>query len=388
MSTTPTVAQLVDAATAVAPVLDAEAEAAETARRVSDTAIDTMTGAGLWRILTPRTYGGHELGLRAQVETLLVTSAADGAAGWVQMVINAHAWIVGSFPPAGADEVFATGPDTRIPGTLASQGRAARSGGGWTLEGRWQFASGVDHGDWLLMGATTDEPERSVHVLVPKADLTVDDTWHTLGLRGTGSKDLVAESVLVPDHRVMATKVLFNGDSEHGERHATHFNRLPVIVCLSVQLAASVVGMARRLCDEFIDRNRTQTEVYLGSRRAERAGTQMRLAESAAELDAALALVRSAADRCDEVAATGVRLTTEERATLKWHVTYATELARRSGARLYAAAGAHAIYDTSRLQQRHRDLETACHHAIADVDSTAELYGRVRLGLSPGSPLV
>ena len=115
---------------------------------------------------------------------------------------------------------------------------------------------------------------------------------------------------------------------------------------------------------------------------------QMRIAESATELRLARSLVERAADRCDEVAATGERLTLEERAELKWHASYVGELSRRATERIFASAGAHAIYDDSELQARFRDINTACHHAVADFDGNAQMYGRVLLGLDPGTPLV
>ncbi len=385
---TPSTAALVDAARSISDRLAAEETTSDQARSLSSRSVEAMTQAGLWRILTPRTFGGWEAGLRAQAETLFVTSAADSAAGWVQMVINAHAWVAANFDPDCQDEVFAGGPDTRIPGTLASQGRATKVDGGWELNGRWQFASGVDHGEWLLLGASTDAPERAVHSMVPKNDLVVDDTWFTLGLHGTGSKDLVCDGVFVPEHRVMPTKILFDGDSPHGDRHPTHFNRLPVTTCLSIQLAAAVVGIADGGLSLFIERTSAQREIYLGTKRADRPGTQMRVAESLAELDAARLVVLAAADRCDEVARTGVQLTLEERAQNKWRAAYAVELCRRAVDRTFAAAGAHSIYDDSSIQKRARDVMTASHHAIADFDSSAEMFGRVSLGMSPGTPLL
>lgn len=351
-----------------------------------------MAEAGLWRILTPRTYGGDEAGLRAQIDTVMVVAAADPAAGWVQMVSNAHVWMVGNFPVECQEEVFAAGPDCRIPGTLAAQGRATRVEGGWRLDGRWQFASGVDHGDWLLIGAIADElpdsPSRALHVVVPKSDLVVDDTWYTLGLRGTGSKDLVAEGVFVPEHRSLPTRLLFDGLSAHGEGHATHINRLPVLVCLGVQFAGAITGIAEGALQLHVERTRTRREVYTGARKAEDVGAQMRVAESATELRLARTLTTTAADRCDEVAVTGDRLTVEERAELKWHAAYVAELCRRATERIFASAGAHAIYDDSLLQARFRDVNTACHHAVADFDGNARMFGRVLLGLDPGTPLV
>lgn len=382
----------VDAAKAIADVLRSNASESERLRHVAPESVREMEGAGLWRLLTPASHGGDEAGLRTQVDTLFIVAAADSAAGWVQMVSNAHTWMVGNFPDQCQAEVFAEGPDIRVPGTLASQGKATRTTGGWRLDGRWQFASGVDHGDWLLLGAVADELPGSatklLHVMVPKADVVVDDTWYTLGLRGTGSKDLVADGVFVPEHRGIPTKLLFDGESPHGEGGATFFNRLPVLVCLSVQLAAAVVGIADEALALHVERTAARREVYTGASKAESVGMQMRVAESTTELGVARSLIQNGADRCDEVARTGDRLTLEERAELKWHGSYAVELARRATDRIFASAGAHGIYDDSVLQARYRDINTACHHAAADFDGSAQMYGRVRLGLDPGTPLV
>lgn len=378
-------------AAGIAERLRANAAESERLRRVAPDSVEAMADAGLWRLLTPVDHGGTGTGLTTQVETLLVTSAADPAAGWVQMVSNAHCWIVGSFPARCQDEVFAD-PDLPVPGTLASQGRATRIDGGWRVDGRWQFASGVDLGEWVMIGAIADElpdsPTRLLHVIVPKADLNVDDTWFTLGLRGTGSKDVVADGIVVPDHRAMPTKLLFDGESPHGEGRPSHLNRLPVLVCLTVQLAASVIGIAEGALALHEERTATRRDTYTGRAKAEDPGVQMRIAESATELDLARTLVRRAAERCDRVGDTGERLTIAERAELKWHASYAVELARRATDRIFAGAGAHAVYDDSLLQARYRDLNTACHHATVDLDTNAQLYGRVRLGLDPGTPLV
>lgn len=391
-SSAPAVAQVVDAAVSIVDVLRANAAESEHLRHVAPGSVQAMADAGLWRILAPASVGGAEAGLRAQVDSLFVVGAADPAAGWVQMVSNAHAWIVGNFPEACMHEVFEDGPDVCVPGTLASQGKATRVDGGWRLDGRWQFASGVDHGDWLLLGAIADvlpeSPTRLLHVIVPKADIVVDDTWFTLGLRGTGSKDLVAGGVYVPEHRAVPTKLLFDGESPHGEGGPTFFNRLPVLVCLSVQLAASVIGIADGALELHVERTAVRREVYTGASKAENPGAQMRVAESTTELDLARMLIQSAADRCDLVARSGDRMTIDERAELKWHAAYSVELARRATDRVFASAGAHGIYDDSVLQARYRDVNTACHHAIADFDSNAQMYGRTRLGLDPGTPLV
>lgn len=391
--TTPPAARaaLVGAVDGIVDLLRANATESERLRFVAPASVAAMTDAGLWRVLAPSSHGGAEAGLRTQVETVLAVAEADPAAGWVQMVSNAHVWMAGNYPAECQEEVFAGGPDVRLPGTLAAQGRASRAEGGWRLSGRWQFASGVDHGDWLVIGAVSDEaPEsrtKAIHVIVPKRDVVVDDTWYTLGLRGTGSKDIVADDVFVPDHRSMPTRELFDGLSPHGEGNATHINRLSVLVCLSVQLAAAVTGIAGGALQLHVERTAGRREVYTGASKAENATTQVRVAESATELLLARSLIRQAADRCDEVAVTGQRLTTDERAELKWHAAYVVELSRRATERIFAGSGAHGVYDDSLLQGRFRDVNTACHHATVDFDGNAQMYGRTVLGLDPGTPL-
>lgn len=388
----PSIDDPVEAATAISEKLRSGVAESERLRHLAPDTARALADAGMWRVLAPAAHGGSEAGLRCQVDTLIVLSAAASAAGWVQMVSNAHAWMVGSFPGQCQAEVFADGPDRCIPGTLASQGKATRMNGGWRLDGRWQFASGVDHGDWLLIGAIADKlpdsPSKLLHLMVPKEDVVVDDTWHSLGLRGTGSKDLIAEEVFVPEHRAIPTRLLFDGLSPHGEGGATFVNRLTVLVCLGVQLAATVVGMAQGALALHVERTAARREVYTGASKAENVGAQMRVAESSTEIHLAGALVREAADRCDEVGESGDRLTLDDRARLKWHASYAVELARRATERIFASAGAHGIYNTSELQARYRDINTACHHAAVDFDGSAQMFGRTQLGLDPGTPLV
>lgn len=372
-------------AEAIADRVAATAAASDQDRKLAPEAVEAMAEASLWRILTPRAYGGLESGLRAQVDTVMVMARASSSAGWVQMVLNAHACLVGSFPGECQDEVFSAGADTRIPGTLAAQGTASRVSGGWRLDGRWQFASGVDHGDWLLVGAKADVVPDSgspyLHVVVPKTDAIVDDTWHVLGLRGTGSKDLIARGVFVPDHRSIPTELLWTGRSPHGERHATHLYRLPLLPTLAIQMSAAAVGIAEAALGAHLAYARGRMETYTGQAKSLRVGAQIRIAEAAAELTSAGLLVRQAADISDGLVASGAFMDIEQRATLKWYASYAVELARRATERVFASAGGHAVYDDCNLQTHYRDMNTACHHAIVDFDTTGEIFGRQQLGL-------
>jgi alkylation response protein AidB-like acyl-CoA dehydrogenase len=385
-------AEILARAAAIRDRVAARAADSERARRLDPDAIAAMTEAGIFRILAPRRYGGYEATLRTQVEATAIVAQAYPAAGWLQVVLGGHSWILGSFPQRCQDEVFGGGADVRIPGTLAAQGKAVTVDEGWQLSGRWQFCSGVDHGEWFLIGAMADRlpssPDRSLHVVVPRVEIEIDDTWYSLGLRGTGSKDIVARDVFVPAYRAMPSRMLFEGRSPHAKTQATGLYRLPVLSGLALQLGGAVLGIARRALELYVERTRTRLEVYTKDAKAQSAGTQCRIAESTAELVTAELLLGRAADEFERIAAAGEPATVAERAELKWSAVYAAELCRRAMERIFAASGAHAVYDDSPLQALYRDLNTACHHAAVDFDGTAEMYGRLALGLPPGTSLV
>jgi 3-hydroxy-9,10-secoandrosta-1,3,5(10)-triene-9,17-dione monooxygenase len=220
----------VEAARAIIPILKETAQSSESQRKVDSAAIRALQQSGLSRMLAPANVGGYELSPSAHIRSCRTLAEGCSATSWVHMVCGAHTFVLGRYPQKCQEEVFDGNPDALLPGTLAPQGQARQMKGGWVLNGRWQFASGVDHGDWILIGAkaVADDGETGlppVHVFVPKHALSILDTWHTLGMRGTGSKDLVAEDLFVPGHRSMATPSMFNGDFA-GDAGALY--RLPV----------------------------------------------------------------------------------------------------------------------------------------------------------------
>ncbi len=198
---------------AVAAVLRAEIPASEQGRCLTEAAESAMRTAGLYRITTPLGRGGYESGPRTLTASVTALAHSYPSAGWVAAVYLMHTWIAGMFPEQGQAEIFADGPDVRIAGGLAPQGVAVPVEGGWRVNGRWQFGSGVTHADWYVAGASlttsTRERPRQVHVFVPRREITIEDTWYTMGLRGTGSHDVLLKDVFVPAHRAMSSGALF-----------------------------------------------------------------------------------------------------------------------------------------------------------------------------------
>ena len=389
----PTHDEIIARAKGLLPLLAQNAQRAEADRSVPAANIEALREAGLFRLLVPRRVGGFELTLRTMVDA--VTTVAEGcvSSAWIVMVATAHDWMVGMFPEEGQDDVYgggaqSDGPDSIVAGTLAAQGRAVPVENGWRVSGRWQFGSGVDHAPWCLAGATlttsTPNDPKHVHVLVPRSDFVIDDTWHVLGLRGTGSKDIVLEDVFVPTHRSMATGTLFGGRSPAAARHATRVYLTPVLPGLAVHIASAVLGIARAALDLFIQETKPRTHAYTGTSKAAKVGLQLRVAEAAGEIRAAELLLIDACEELERLAAGVTPSDDVQRAWTKWQAAYAGKLCRQAVERLFAGGGARVAFDSSALQQAFRDLSTGANHAVIDPDDSAETYGRLTFGLPLG----
>ncbi len=362
----------------------------EADRRVSPEIVTALKQAGLFRILQSRRLGGAELDLRTMHEVVRLLATASSSTAWIVMVLLAHTWILGMFDERVQDEIAADDPDTVIAGSLAPTARAVPVEGGWRLTGRWPFASGCDHASWSLLGIKTIGAEPSlpaIHAMVPARDYRIEDNWFTLGLKGTGSKELVLDDVFVPAYRALPSQVLYGNLGDWGGRHPTWLHRMPVRVGLAYQLSAVVLGLAQTFQTHFLAVTRVRDDKYTGSRKADSPGLQLRIAESELDIRAAELLLGTIPDSFDVFAAERRIASTEEMIELRHTISYAVERCRTAVERLFAASGANATYDSSPLQALFRDINVACHHGTVDYDVNAEQFGRVRLGLPATRPL-
>jgi alkylation response protein AidB-like acyl-CoA dehydrogenase len=358
-------------------------DACERGRRISDEAVALMRDAGMARLMVPKRYGGCELPPRAHFLTVARLSHACPAAAWVHMVCGAHTFMVGRFPEQLLEEIFGDSPDVLIPGTPAAQGTCVRTDGGFILNGRWQFCSGVDHGPWIIVGArgipdAAGQPTPDLMMVMPVGDIVVHDTWHVLGMRGTGSKDIEAKDLFVPAHRTVAVAEALPG-TVPGVDGALY--RLPILSFNATAAASAVLGIAERGMREFVAQTRVRQDIYIGGGKRKSVGLQMRIAEATMEISLARTLIEKNCTLMDDFMQMTGPVDLEGKMAMRWNAGYAVELCRRATERMYAAAGAHATHDSNPLQQMHRDINMTTHHAIFEFDMLAENYGRLAVGL-------
>lgn len=281
------------AAEALIPVLQARAAETEAARSVPVENIIAMRDAGLLRMGQPRRLGGGELPLDESVEAVSRLARGCASTAWVCGVYNDHAITIGMFDPRAADDIWGDNPDALVSAGFTPSGNVERSDGGWQLSGTWGWSSGCDHADWLMVVALLpkaggDGVDASF-CLVPRADVTIDDNWHVMGLAGTGSKNLVIEETFVPDHRTFSMVETNEDSAGRLKRNVPPLFCLPRTGSVPFMLAAPALGVAESLLALHIE--------TLGGRSmrtgaiSELPTMQMHVAEAATEIDSARLLM-------------------------------------------------------------------------------------------------
>jgi 3-hydroxy-9,10-secoandrosta-1,3,5(10)-triene-9,17-dione monooxygenase len=375
-------------ARALRPLLEKNAAETNRLRHVHPENVAAMKHAGFWEIARPARIGGAQLPLRALHRVTAELAQACPSSAWVLSVTSAHVWLLGLFSDAVQDEIAADDPDTVVSGTLAAQGVARPAPGGWRVSGRWQFASGCDHARWNMIGARVESDDaaapKGVHVMAPTADYAIDDTWHVLGLRGTGSKDLVLDDVFVPAHRALPTSQLFLANGPDPGRHGSVLYWTPVSPGLAFHICGPVLGIAKGALAAHVAATRVRADKYTGAQKAHSPGQHFRVAEADMAIRAAEALMEQVADAFDDCGARRALPDAARAAEITLLAAQAVKLCRDAVQRLYDGAGSNAAREGTPLAGFFRDMSVGSHHGIVDFDAAAEAWGRVLLGLKPG----
>jgi alkylation response protein AidB-like acyl-CoA dehydrogenase len=364
------------------PLLAAEASVAERERRLTPSVIEAVGAADLWPMVVPTSLGGHGLGIAPLAHGTRVLAHGCPASAWTISFLVMHSWLLARMPPAGRAELFAPDhPYALAPAPLAPTGTATPVEGGFVVSGRWEWATGVRHADWVLVHAVQTEPELATwFAVLPIGQVEVEDMWHTSGMRATGSEAVRVDGVSVPARRVIpSAALLFTGEPLPGDGMAG----LPVPPLLALMAAAPAVGAAEAAVELFRRRLLDRVLAYsLGDRARDQPVMQARLGAATAELSALRAGWDAAVDRLAR-AGTGPPLTLDERMDLRLAAALAVRAARRIVSDIADSSGASVYFEGSPFQRLQRDLEVLKGHVIFDWDRTTELAGRLALGGEP-----
>jgi len=306
-----------------------------------------------------------------------------GSTAWCYSLWTAHNWWLGHFPERCQDEFFATGPDTLFSSGLnPAGGKAEPVSGGFKVSGRWGFSSGCDAATWVMVAVPGSRPTSLLWLLLPRSDYQIVDTWFASGMRGSGSKDIVIAGAFVPAHRAIDPDLSGAEDMTGWELHGRLSYRAPLRCLAGWDLAAPLIGIAQGAADVFAARAQRMSGP---GRAADSVALQLRLAEAAAEVDAARALHRQDIREILDRAARGAGFTELDRIRYRRDKAFIARLCVRAVDRLFEGSGARAVLDTEPIQRFHRDAHGASHHAALSWDLVAEQFGRHAMGLGTSS---
>jgi 3-hydroxy-9,10-secoandrosta-1,3,5(10)-triene-9,17-dione monooxygenase len=364
------------------PVLAERAERCEALRHCPPETIDEFARAGLLQICRPARYSGYEYGWDVLCEVNRILARGCGSQSWVANVLNDHTQLVGEFPLEAQEEVWGSDHDTRIAASVAPSGKARSVHGGALLSGRFGFASGIDHAQWLICGAFLERdggPPTYYDFLIPRNQAQLIDDWYVAGLAGTGSKSFEVAELFVPGHRFQD-----HIHSDDGTGPGTAINRAAVFrtpraSVAALGFAALAVGIGEAFLDTYL--HHTRQRMGRGIAIAEFGSTQLGLAKASAQVEAAAAMLTQSVKHWVGILERGDALTTHEKLKARFQAAFIGRMALEAVQALFSASGGHAIFNANPLQRQLRDLIAVATHRGLYLDESAPAYGKSALAL-------
>ncbi|CAN7734792.1 acyl-CoA dehydrogenase family protein [Variovorax sp. LjRoot290] len=385
--------ELLYACQELSPILQAANDTVEKERHLPNELAETLAQAGLYRMFVPRALGGLEADVHTFVAVVEKLAQANAAAAWCTFISNTST-IIGGYLPGPEAKVIFKNPNIKMAGVFAPRGTAVRTAvdgvPGFLVNGSWMWGSASYNADFITGGCVIlgedGKPEKLADgtlenrsMIFRAEQVSIADTWHTLGLRGTGSNEYSVKDVFVPAG--LSASILTDVPI------AGALFKFPVFCILGVGIAAVALGIARLAIDSLIELATKKTPQGSARLLAERASTQQHVARAEAQLRSARAFLIDAVDRAWSASNNAGEISVALRRDLRLATTHASEQAVEVVTRVYSCAGGSAIFNDSRLQRCLRDVLTASQHMMVS-ESTYELTGRLYLGLPTNSAML
>lgn len=357
------------------------AEEAERLRRLPAATVDEFRRTDLFRLLLPARFGGIQASFPELLQPIRRMAHGCASSAWTLGFYALHNWMLSLFDLRAQEQVFASGP-VLAPAPLAPTGRGTPADGGVRLTGRWSWATGAMDADWVMVGALVERPDRidPALVLVPADQVEVADTWHTAGMRGTGSHDVVVTDVLVPEHHLVSVADIYAGTAPGARAHDAPTYRWPMVPALALVASMPVLGAAERVTELFAERLGGRVLAYSGAAQKDQPAAQIRLASARVRLRALRALVDETAGGIEDLVVRGERVSRAVRADARLAAAHTVHESKAIIADLVEASGASAQFLSNPMQRFKRDVDIAAGHVVFDYDVSRELAGALAIG--------
>jgi alkylation response protein AidB-like acyl-CoA dehydrogenase len=370
----------------IAPILAEHAPSSEKLGRLEAASLEAVRSTRLLRMFCPRELGGLEADPVTAILVLESLSRIDGSAGWTIGILSSAALFAGPYLPAAATRRIYAGGVPPMAGSFLPKGQADPVAGGYRVKGRWPYASGIHHADWVLAGAFVSDkpgPVWSRLVLLPREEVVIHDNWQVAGLKGTGSCDFSIENVFVPEEMTCALMDVIYGNAVTGGPSV----RLGLPAGVASFHIGIPLGIARRALDEITTQAIEKGRGFPPSPLPTQPHFQYSLGKAEIELTSARALaLQLLAELYAETETRGTPPPPRQ-AQARAASAYITEVAQHVTSVAFQAAGGGALFDSNPLQRCYRDVLAAGQHFVVSQTSYQAL-GQFKLDQPGANPML
>ncbi|MDP3968149.1 MAG: flavin-dependent monooxygenase [Nocardioides sp.] len=382
---------VLDAVQDLLPTFRDRAEDAERMRVVPEASIKELDEAGFFRLLQPRRFDGLESDPVDFYTAVKMIASACGSTGWVSSVVGVHPWQVALFPDEAQQAVWGSDTSTRLSSSYAPTGKAIQTEGGYTLSGKWSFSSGCDHCAWVLLGGLVFDTEGNVvdfkTFMVPRDKYTIVDVWNVVGLRGTGSNDVVVEDAFIPEAFTLSMSDTGRCFGPGQEQNTSDLYKLPFHSIFSGTITTPIIGMAEGSYAEHIEMQQKRVRAaYLGEKASLDPFAAVRIARASSEIDAAWALLVNNIREEQAHVAKGEKIPLRLRLKVRRDQVLGSQRALDAIDALFEASGGRALAEGTYLQRAWRDAHAGRVHAANDPERALQMFGAHEFGhkIDPG----
>jgi 3-hydroxy-9,10-secoandrosta-1,3,5(10)-triene-9,17-dione monooxygenase len=385
---------VLDAVRDLLPAIRERADEGERLRVVPEASMKELEEAGFFRLLQPQRFDGLEADPVDFYTAVRDIASACGSTGWVASVVGVHPWQVGLFADEAQQAVWGEDTSTRLSSSYAPTGKAVATEGGFTLSGKWSFSSGCDHCSWVLLGGLVynDEgPEGKVidfrTFLVPREKYQIKDVWNVVGLRGTGSNDIVVEETFIPEAFTLSMAETGQCRGPGQEQNTNDLYKLPFHSIFTGTITTPIIGMARGAYEEHVTMQKERVRAaYLGEKASLDPFAAVRIAKASSEIDAAWALLVNNIREEQAHVAKRETIPLELRLRVRRDQVLGTQRAIDAIDALFEASGGRALAEGTYLQRAWRDAHAGRVHAANDPERALQMYGAQQFGhkIDPG----
>lgn len=360
------------------------AQETEDLRKLHPEVVAKLEEIGFFKLLQPKQWGGYEADMEVFYTAVKNIASACPSSGWCASILGIHNWHLALFSQQAQEEVWGEDTSVRISSSYAPMGAAKRAEGGVILNGHWRWSSGCEYADWVFVGGPVLDDEGKLvdfcTFLVEKSQYKIEDVWHVVGLKGTGSNDIIVKDQFIPEHRVLSFGTMGETKSPGLEQNTNPIYKMPWGTVHPTTITSPIIGMAEGCYQVHVDHQRERVRAAFGTAVKKDPFAKYRLAEAASEIEAAWLQVATNIRTEQQTIEGGGYPDMELRARARRDQVRATQRSIDAINLVFSNSGALAVEATSPIQRFWRDANAGRVHAANEPTKGYIVWGQEQFG--------